>query len=467
MSASHPDIDALSKVGRYFRQVGLDDVIEFERRNQSDRYEPWLETRTQLSGEAADLYRILHSGESIRLSDSKVAASAIDALAGLNLLEINVDVIARGKWKLTHFRDLFCVADVEVNRPSAVYVGDDSFIFADFLASLPSAEVGLDIGSGSGISTAAMAKTCRLVTGIDLVNACVDAGNITASLNGCHGRARFHSATLEEYCPEKFFDVVAANPPGVPIPRNLNYGVAGHGGESGLDLVMSFLNASVAFCKRDGTLAMRFQSLARSDEILAHSAILALARAKHWDLRLIVDIRIPVEVRSALTARNALALNPQLTEGDILGLLDAHMRRIGATAYTSTLLLARLNGAGRTSIQAVHNALQLDTRLRPAGGRGHMDDADVALVLSHLVSLLGNAPGISWRICNSEGLAAVLSDFGNLCRVIYRSESVREALQLLWPDAISGSSISSRGRIIPALLAAESLIRAGYLCAEA
>ena len=61
MSASHLDVEALSKVGRYFRQVGLDDVIEFERRNQSDRYEPWLDTRTQLSGEAADLYRILHS----------------------------------------------------------------------------------------------------------------------------------------------------------------------------------------------------------------------------------------------------------------------------------------------------------------------------------------------------------------------------------------------------------------------
>ena len=312
-----------------------------------------------------------------------------------------------------------------------------------------------------------MAKTCDLVTGIDVVNECVDAGNITASLNGCHDRVCFRSARLEEYCPEKPFDVVAANPPGVPIPANLNYGVAGHGGESGLDLVMSFLNAGVAFCKRDGTLTMRFQSLACGEEILAHSAILEFARAKHWDLRLIVDICIPVEVRTALTARNALALNPQCTEGDILGLLDAHMHRIGATAYTSTLLLARLSGSGRTAIQAVHNAVQLDTRLRPANGRGRMDDADVALALAHLVSLLGNAPGISWRICNSEGLTAVLSDFSNVCRVIYRSESVREALQLLWPDAIFGSNIRSRGRIIPALLAAESLIRAGYLCAEA
>jgi predicted RNA methylase len=454
------------EIGRYFRAAGLGAVIDFERRNQADRYQPWLGGPTRLAGEGADLYRLLHCGEALRPGHCQIASGRFDALRSAELCSAAGPVIGRAKWKVSHFRDLFCVADSPADGASAVYVGDDSFIFADFVGTLPRAERGLDLGSGSGISTAALARNCSHVTGIDIAPECEDAGYLTAALNGCADRASFHGAALDAYRPQRRFDIVVANPPGVPIPKGLEYGLAGRGGDDGLELVLSFLDAATRFCKPDGLVAMRFQSLALGEEILAHSRIGALTRSRGWDTRLIVDICVPVEVRSALTAQNALPLNPTLGEAEILRRLDSHVRRLGATSYTSTLMLVHLAGRGRTTVQKTVNSVQLDTKLAPAGKQA-LTVGEVAAVQARFACLLGNAAGIMWRICSTDDIAWLLADIDRICRTVHRSDTVREALHLLWPDALAGPSIRERGKIIPTLLVAEALVGGGYVRAEA
>lgn len=466
MNALPMDTSALAHIGRYFRTTGLGDVIDFERRSQFDRFEPWLRAPTRLSGEAADLYRMLHSGQAIPLSNTPLSKPDLDALEAQGFVAIDQGLVVRRRWKLTHFRDLYCVADAGDTGPSNVYVGDDSFIFSQSLLSLPRGCNGLDIGSGSGISTVALAQRCASVTGIDIVEACEDAGHVTAALNGCADRTHFHTGTIETYSPKTPFDIVIGNPPGVPVPRELNYGVAGRGGDNGLDMVMSFLQVGAALCRKDGVLAMRFQSLARGDEILAHSAILRLAQARNWDARLVVDIHVPVEVRTALTARNALALNLHLTEAEILGLLDRHMDGLSVTDYTSSLLFVRFRGSGRFSVQSIHNTVRLDTRIRPTVPRQQLKAGDVSAALAGFLAFMGNAPGILWRICDPPDVGHMVATFATICAAICASSTPREALDALYPDALRGTRIGSRGVIIPFLLAVEALLGAGVIANE-
>ena len=457
------DTQAINKLGHFFRRIGLGLYLDYQRRNQPDVYEPWQNQPVNATSAVSDLYRLVHLGTPVSLEQTSLSRGEIQLLLSAGFASESGDFLQPANWRVTHFRDIFCVSEYGKPGGSDVYIGDDSLLFSDFLHRLPEAGSGLDIGFGSGISSIALAKSCASVVGVDIAAECVDAGYVSAALNGSDSRIRFLASAIEDYRPHENFDVVVGNPPGVPVPESLNYSLAGNGGEDGLNVIRRFLESSLDYCRDDGTIAMRFQSIAADHNIKAHSEIEALAKAHQWDVEMFVDISIPAEVRSALSTKNALPLNPQLNESQLLAVFDQHMSAIGATEYTSTLMQINRRGNGTINRQPIHTSIRLDTKIQPAVRDSALDEARLNQVQARFQGLIGNAPGILWRIAAPEDIARLSKNFGTIRRALMESRTPRDALRLVEPEAVAANHLRARGVIIPVLLAAEALQSHGLI----
>ncbi|WFU42031.1 methyltransferase [Bradyrhizobium sp. CB82] len=460
--ARHLDASVIEGVGRYLRAAGLGDAIDFERRMQFDRFEPWMCGASTQEGAAASLYETLHCGRASR--SAYIPPPQLNALSECNLAQFSDGEMLPGRWRLSHFRNLFCASDVAPSRASQVYVGDDSLLFSRFLLSQPRMDRGLDIGSGSGLSTVALAQNCRDVVGIDVVAECSDAGYLTAGLNGVSSRCSFLASAVEEFTPQTRFDIVAANPPGVPVPAGITYSPAGNGGKDGTVNVLRFLEAGAEFCRGDGMLAMRFQSVGNDREIFAIRTIADLARARRWDVEFFTDILVPIEVRTALTVRNAQSLNPEIPKDTLLGRLDQEMKHLGATTYSSSSLRVRLGGSGQVTSQACHTGLSLDARIR--NRRSVLTRSDIDSTLQKFIVAIGNMPGIYWRLADWTELTKMIREFETVCQSIVGAESPREALALVYPHSLSGPYVRPRALAIPFLAAVQSLCLTGAIKIE-
>ncbi|SFH80060.1 Methyltransferase small domain-containing protein [Bradyrhizobium sp. Gha] len=446
-------------LGRYLRAAGLGDAIDFERRMQFDRFEPWMSGVSMQEGAAASLYETLHCGRTSRSTD--IPASQRSALSECKLAQFSDGEMLPGRWRLSHFRNLFCASDAALERASQVYVGDDSLLFSRFLLSLPRADRGLDIGSGSGLSTVALAQNCGSVVGIDVVAECSEAGYLTAGLNGLDSRCSFLASAVEQFTPQARFDTVVGNPPGVPVPAGIAYSPAGNGGDDGTVNVLRFLEAGAELCRADGLLAMRFQSVGSAREILAIRRIADIARARSWDVEFFTDIFVPIEVRTALTVRNAQSLNPGLPKDELLARLDREMKRLGATTYSSSLMRVRLGGSGQVTSQALHTGLSLDARIR--GRRSPLARSDIDRTLQKFIMAIGNMPGIYWRLADWTELTKMIQEFATICQSIVGSESPREALARVYPLSLTGPYVRPRALSIPFLAAVKSLCLTGII----
>jgi len=452
----------LKVVGSYFRHVGLGRLIDHERRNKLNAFEPWMRESTISSGEASEFFSINHVGRRTRANKTQIETSRLKTLIALGFLDENEGELVQGRWRTTHHQGLFCVSDIDPVGSSNVYIGDDSLLFSEFVRSLPKSRLGLDMGSGSGISSVALAATCERVIGFDVVAECETAGRITAALNYCDDRVGFTTSSIEAYSPSTRFNVVIGNPPGVPVPPDITYSVAGNGGSDGLHLVRLFLSSATEWCQAEGTIAMRFQSVQDGDGITAYRLISALAKKYRWDVSLVTDIVVPIEVRSALTMSNAAKLNPHISLIDLASKIDKHMVNIGARSYTSTLMTINISGNGRVITQALHNRVTLDTRIFRSKCEFSLDTM-VKQTYCAFLSLIGNAPGIFWVLGGLDEVAMVSRDRMRICSLLLASETPRQALDLIYPEALNSIEPRTRSIIIPYLIMAEAMLQTGLI----
>lgn len=446
------------ELGALFREVGLDKFIEFQRNNQPDRFEPWQIAPVRGKGKVQDLYRVLHLGESLSQQQVSLSSREIDLLLSTGFIAESNGKIKPNQWRLTCFRGNFCVSDYNPDAGASVYVGDDSLLFSDFLMGLPRCGNSLDIGFGSGISSSALAGRCDTVTGIDVVPKCLEAGQVTATLNGFNRRSTFYIEGVESFSPKEKLDLVAGNPPGVPVPEGIQYGLAGKGGKDGLTLVRSFFEAAQDMCRPDGMVAMRFQSISDSTGIVAHREIVEQVQAQRWDVQLYVDISIPIEVRTALSVQNALPLNSERNEQELFERFDNHMKIMNTCGYTSSLMLLRLNGTGQCSVSSVGIPVDFDAELI---GATLWDKAAIDTARSLFTCYIGNSPGILWRIANLDRVLKMIVEFTEIAQLFQKSSTPREVYRTYLRMKQMRDGIAARSLIIPIQLVATALLEAG------
>jgi hypothetical protein len=148
--------------------------------------------------------------------------------------------------------------------PDAMYVGPDAlFLIEAVLRLAPQGARAADLATGTGLLAAALAPRYRVVVATDIHRSVALAAAITMALN--HAPSEHVScvcvADVAGGLRRDSFDLVAANPPWVPVavgadrPRELY----SYGGETGIELPQRFLLEGAALLRAGGvgiTLAL-------------------------------------------------------------------------------------------------------------------------------------------------------------------------------------------------------------------
>ncbi|MER5362967.1 methyltransferase [Streptomyces sp. NPDC002785] len=348
-----------ARLGEVLR--GLDWALRTEtyRLTAGRGLEPWLQ-----EGAADDpLFHLLHLGASSVAPPPELAA----ALAASGLLADRDDAEQAGTHRtkdhyFTAFRGLLTVADRH-DRParSGVYLGEDGLTFTDRLLSVHAGGTALDIGSGSGLTTSALAARGLHTTAIDISPACVAATAATAALNGLAHRVEAVTADATAALEGSGrYDFIASNPPGVVVPDSLAYGPGGNGGPDGLDVVRAVTANAPRMLRDGGVLLMRFESA--GDERGPAALAEIFDHAGDSSVLVTVQASLPMRTRSGLTALRAAAHNPGLSAAELLRRLDAHTDALGACRFYTSFLLLRRDGRARREVRDLSGVLPGRTR---------------------------------------------------------------------------------------------------------
>lgn len=168
-----------------------------------------------------------------------------DALAGFGLFirrggawASRVDIFcADGLYVATDHRYMLLEED-RIDENPVMYIGMDSM---GLVHSAPRVSVDrvLDLCTGSGIQALAASRYAHIVIGADINPRAVRFARFNAQINGIEN-VEFIQGNLYQAVSGKSFDLIIANPPFVPSPRNkLRFRDGGAGGEDILDAIVS------------------------------------------------------------------------------------------------------------------------------------------------------------------------------------------------------------------------------------
>jgi hypothetical protein len=363
---------AAARVGEALVRTCFAERVEAARVGGFATYEPWPPMKATAHGDdiGADLWRLAHLG----LIERKCFDDGLWAdLCAVDLIE-DGNPAAPGRFELTAHRSLIAARDrpgygrlegappIEAEAGAGrrgehssvrggVHIGEDSLRFAEAILGVAPRGIALDVGSGSGISTCALARTCEQVHAIDVVEACLDATALSMGLNGMGAKANVSLAQLDAYEAPLRFDCAIGNLPGVPVPPGLDYPPDGAGGPDGLQLMRLFLErCEASLLSERGVAIMRFQSLGDGQGPLLLAELHELAGRAGWDISVLTESRIPASVRAALTAHHALPVNAGIEPSAMLARADAHLAEMGHSEYYASTLFARPTRGARGSV---------------------------------------------------------------------------------------------------------------------
>ncbi|MFN8074247.1 MAG: 50S ribosomal protein L11 methyltransferase [Kineosporiaceae bacterium] len=409
MTHLHHHPGTLEQLGDTLRAHAFGELVETARDRGDNRREPWLSAPalglcagSSVPGPSAAWLRAAHLGERVA-DDAAIVGDGVP-----------------GGFALSSARGLLAAADREygVGRDD-VHLGEDSLRFTDaVLAAAPRGSV-VEVGTGSGIAAAAAARTCERVTAVDVLPGALEAARITAGLNHVADRIDLDVADFRSWTPARVPDVVLANLPGVPVPADVAYPVAGDGGPDGLALIRPLWHWVAELfgggsgrgsggSSGSGRLVMRFQALGddRRPAVLGELREVFGPRA---DVAVITDSRVPTLVRNAITAVRAAALAGEESPLSMLARITAGTDAIGGGYHCSTLRV-RLDGEGRTT----HVFTGADLRLEPLRGvrlHGHgTGDAGWRELAASFTAALPGMPDEFWSIEGEAAAAALLAD---------------------------------------------------------
>ncbi len=414
--------------------------VETARRGGFATYEPWPppEVRGAGSGGLGEhLWRLAHLGEVER---ERFEQPLWEDLCAAGLAE---DPDRPGRFELTAHRGLVAARD----RPCAgarggVHIGEDSLRFAEAILAVSARGRALDVGSGSGISSCALGRTCEQVHAIDVVPACVEATGLSMGLNGMGEKVRSTLAQLDVYEPPAAFDCVVGNLPGVPVPPGLTYPPDGAGGPDGLQLMRLFLDrCHTSLAASTGVVVMRFQSLGDERGPLLLGELRELAPRVGWDVSVMTESRIPASVRAALTAHHALPVNPGIAPLAMLARADEHLERMGMHEYYASTLVARPGGGAVTytnlsGASLVGRALALE----PGGDRVQIAAAAVPAYYGRAHDL----PDSFWELGSQAFINDPPARLEQVVECLATPMTVAELLEEVFADHIAEDPIRAR-----------------------
>ncbi|OLL76454.1 hypothetical protein Ae168Ps1_4871 [Pseudonocardia sp. Ae168_Ps1] len=390
--------------GEVLRRVDLPGLLDGRRRGCLNTWEPWLAEEAVTGASPAEvassprdeLARLLHIG--VDVGHPAIRDDIGRALVGAGLVTSDDGVYRTGRWRLSAFAGLLIAADRDYGTEHEVHLGEDSLRFTQAVLAATPRDAVLDIGSGSGIATAAAARTAGSVRAIDVLPDAVHATGMTCALNPGGAEVTtevryFSDVDLSE------FDHVIVNLPGVPVPAGMPYPTAGNGGPDGLDLIRTFWKQLATGPPRRVT--MRFQSMGGAEpEVLTE---LRETFPQHA-ISIAADSAVPMRLRDAITAERIATITGADPDDTVDQLSDARRTGGRTTYFCSTMNLT----PGRPGIDYAAPLTRLDlVRLWRSGQVRKIHDS---AVWTEYCSRLRLMPDEFWSVQGEEHVRTVGRD---------------------------------------------------------
>jgi ribosomal protein L11 methylase PrmA len=441
---------ALHAAGEALRTSGYDVFVNALRAAEYHDGAAWLDKalpqelrKTQLGF----LFSLLHQGRAC--TAKSLPPRQARALVDAGLADEAAGVLVPSSWFVSAYRDLIAVRDRRGDGSldsSNVYLGEDSLRFVDWITTHESVDTALDIGSGSGISSAALARKSRRTLAVDIDQSCCIATRVTAALNGLAHKVEAIDTDILSRCDfarRRRFDLIVANPPDVPVPRGLSYSHAGHGGEDGLRLIRRILEAAPGWLSSRGSIRMHFHAVGTDTSPAVAQLIERLADQHGWNVILVCHSRVPMLVRSAITTRWAGFHNPSLNPAELLDRCDTHAANLGATHFYGCTLVIRAGGNAQLTMLPSHRDRHLD------GVRFHLRTHEltpattVTAIAAYMRNLRLLPDGIHELPVHAYMTAPALRA-AELLALLAQGATIREATDKAFAEELSADPVNAR-----------------------
>lgn len=187
----------------------------------------------------------------------------ISPLRELGLIDLSDTMLLASKC-IYPFDGMFILCDRPLNRNlDRVFpiFRDESILLAKWMTVRPG-DVVLDLGTGSGVVALAAAKQgAKRVFASDVNNNAKEYFGITVQLNNLANQIEYVTSDVFDQLGSERFDVIASNPPFVPIPQSMEYYIHSDGGIFGTTIIERILKDSNTYLSSSGRLYMLALSL--------------------------------------------------------------------------------------------------------------------------------------------------------------------------------------------------------------
>jgi len=226
---------ALTEFRRWLDDSHLAEVLSL--------YEPYGEEKREavIRRDAAFLPEPLASLTRYFVLGDKLAEEQLDSHLPAAIREtiacLGLDV---GRHRLIRHLDLWIFCE-RLTPAVDLYHGDDSFGLSRLM--LPGRGRSLDLCAGVGTQALLCAQTAESVVAVEKQDKARLFFWLNAVVNGMHDRVEFRQGDFVDAVAGERFDHIVCNPPLLPVPRDVAYPLAGHGGPDGQDFTRRLLSA--------------------------------------------------------------------------------------------------------------------------------------------------------------------------------------------------------------------------------
>jgi len=410
-------------------ESGFAEVMGEARRQLGRPFAAWLPIPERTGTTGGGLLQALHGG-------SLAAWAAAAGQASPDLPDT-----AAARRQLTAWHDLFAVGDHPARTDhEEVYLGGDGLELVDRLRGRPPVDKALDIGSGSGLTTAALARFARRVDAFDISPAAVEATRLTVAVNRpAAEQAPAVEVGVADVCAgpalDGPYDFVCANPPSVPVPDTLPYRAAGNGGPDGLAVIRHVVAVTAASLADRGSAVMRIEASGDDDGPFGVEALASpLLEGRSARVRFVVAGRLRMAVRNAVSARWSSQLSDD-SPVDLMAGFDRHTAARGSGWFYTCWLL--LEPETRPSLSIVNASPGVLPGPDGETGRGVGGVVD-------LVTRVAGMPASIADLDYAPHLAIVVEAWSDVCRLLGRGASSEEVVHQLFADAVAQDPVHSR-----------------------